>query len=167
MRQLKKRHIKFKTSWQLLLLFLEVFTIVGILTWISVLLWNVESGLDILERIVLFYSFYQILTYVILSNLNDIKADEFLALKSNASVALKACEYNDKRWKELAKSQIEKQLDNGVFNDLQVRKSYDALKKYIDQNMQKDIEFLIIWAEHCAEESQLLWKFSFLLRLAK
>lgn len=47
MRQLKKRHIKFKTGWQLLLLFLEVFTIVGILTWISVLLWNVESGLGL------------------------------------------------------------------------------------------------------------------------
>ena len=30
-----------------------------------------------------------------------------------------------------------------------------------------DIEYMIIWAEHCAEESQLLWRFSFLLRLVK
>ena len=167
MSQIKRKHIRSKTSWQIFLMFLEISVIVGGLTWVSGLLWDFESGLDVLERVGLFYGFYQILTYIILSNLNDIKADEFLALKNTASIALKACEYNDEIWKGIAKDQIDKQLDSGVFNDMLVRQNYSVLKQCIDENAVKNIEYMIIWAEHCAEESQLLWRFSFLLRLVK
>ncbi|MCI7650246.1 MAG: hypothetical protein SO436_06710 [Oscillospiraceae bacterium] len=167
MSQIKRIHIRSKTIWQIFLMFLEISVIVGGLTWVSGLLWDFESGLDVLERVGLFYGFYQILTYIILSNLNDIKADEFLALKNTASIALKACEYNDEIWKGIAKDQIEKQLDSGVFNDMLVRQNYGVLKQCIDENAVKNIEYMIIWAEHCAEESQLLWRFSFLLRLVK
>ena len=167
MSQIKRKHIRSKTIWQIFLMFLEISVIVGGLTWVSGLLWDCESGLDVLERVGLFYGFYQILTYIILSNLNDIKADEFLALKNTASIALKACEYNDEIWKGIAKDQIDKQLDSGVFNDMLVRKNYGILKQCIDKNAIKNIEYMIIWAEHCAEESQLLWRFSFLLRLVK
>ena len=167
MSQLKKKHIRSKTIWQIFLMFLEIAVIVGGLTWGSSLLWEFESGLDILERVGMFYGFYQILTYIILSNLNDIKADEFLALKNTASIALKACEYNDEAWKDIAKGQIVKQLDSGVFNDMLVRQNYGVLKQCIDENAIKNIEYMIIWAEHCAAESQLRWRFSFLLRLVK
>lgn len=167
MSQIKKKHIRSKTIWQIFLLFLEIAVIVGGLTWGSGFLWKFESGLDVLERVGLFYGFYQILTFIILSNLNDIKADEFLALKNTASIALKACEYNDEIWKGIAKDKIDKQLDSGVFNDMLVRKNYGVLKQCIDENAVKNIEYMIIWAEHCAEESQLLWRFSFLLRLIK
>lgn len=167
MSQIKKKHVRSKTIWQIFLMFLEISVIVGGLTWGSSLLWDVESGLDVLERVGLFYGFYQILTYIILSNLNDIKVDEFLALKNTASIALKACEYNDETWKDIAKDQIYKQLDNGVFNDMLVRQNYGVLKQCIDENAVKNMEYMVIWAEHCAEESQLLWKFSFLLRLVK
>ena len=167
MSQIKRIHIRSKTIWQIFLMFLEISVIVGGLTWVSGLLWDFESGLDVLERVGLFYGFYQILTYIILSNLNDIKADEFLALKNTASIALKACEYNDEIWKGIAKDQIDKQLDSGVFNDMLVRQNYSVLKQCIDENAVKNIEYMIIWAEHCAEESQLLWRFSFVLRLVK
>ena len=167
MSQIKKKHIRSKTIWQIFLMFLEIAVIVGGLTWGSGFLWKFESGLDVLERVGLFYGFYQILTFIILSNLNDIKADEFLALKNTASIALKACEYNDEIWKGIAKDKIDKQLDSGVFNDMLVRQNYGVLKQCIDENAVKNIEYMIIWAEHCAEESQLLWRFSFLLRLVK
>ena len=167
MSQIKRKHIRSKTIWQIFLMFLEISVIVGGLTWVSGLLWDFESGLDVLQPVGLFYGFYQILTYIILSNLNDIKADEFLALKNTASIALKACEYNDEIWKGIAKDQIDKQLDSGVFNDMLVRQNYGVLKQCIDENAVKNIEYMIIWAEHCAEESQLLWRFSFLLRFVK
>ena len=73
MSQIKRKHIRSKTIWQIFLMFLEISVIVGGLTWVSGLLWDFESGLDVLERVGLFYGFYQILTYIILSNLNDIK----------------------------------------------------------------------------------------------
>lgn len=93
-----------------------------------------------------------ILTYIILSNLNDIKADEFLALKNTASIALKACEYNDEVWKGIAKGQIDKQLDNGVFNDMLVRKNYGVLKQCIDTNSVQelpDIYYKPVWFPVC------------------
>ena len=167
MSQIKRKHIRSKTIWQIFLMFLEISVIVGGLTWVSGLLWDFESGLDVLERVGLFYGFYQILTYIILSNLNDIKADEFLALKNTASIALKACEYNDEIWKGIAKDQIDKQLDSGVFNDMLVRKNYSVLKQCIDENALKNIEYIIVWAGHCAEECKLQWKYSFLLRIIK
>ena len=167
MSQIKKKHIRSKTIWQIFLLFLEIAVIVGGLTWGSGFLWKFESGLDVLERVGLFYGFYQILTFIILSNLNDIKADEFLAFKNTASIALKACEYNDEAWKGIAKDQIDKQLDSGVFNDMLVRKNYSVLKQCIDENALKNIEYIIVWAEHCAEECKLQWKYSFLLRIIK
>ena len=167
MSQIKKKHIRSKTIWQIFLLFFEIAVIVGGLTWSSGVLWKFGSGLDVLERVGLFYGFYQILTFIILSNLNDIKADEFLAFKNTASIALKACEYNDEAWKGIAKDQIDKQLDSGVFNDMLVRKNYSVLKQCIDENALKNIEYIIVWAEHCAEECKLQWKYSFLLRIIK
>ena len=167
MSQIKKKHIRSKTIWQIFLLFFEIAVIVGGLTWSSGVLWKFGSGLDVSERVGLFYGFYQILTFIILSNLNDINADEFLAFKNTASIALKACEYNDEAWKGIAKDQIDKQLDSGVFNDMLVRKNYSVLKQCIDENALKNIEYIIVWAEHCAEECKLQWKYSFLLRIIK
>lgn len=63
MSQIKKKHIRSKTICQIFLMFIEIAVIVGGLTWGSGLLWEFESGLDVLERIGLFYGFYQILTY--------------------------------------------------------------------------------------------------------
>lgn len=167
MSQIKKKHIRSKTIWQIFSLFFEIAVIVGGLTWSSGVLWKFGSGLDVSERVGLFYGFYQILTFIILSNLNDINADEFLAFKNTASIALKACEYNDEAWKGIAKDQIDKQLDSGVFNDMLVRKNYSVLKQCIDENALKNIEYIIVWAEHCAEECKLQWKYSFLLRIIK
>ncbi len=167
MNKIRKIHVVTKTLWQMFLMLLEIAVIVGGLTFLSSLFWKVENGLDILERIGLFYSFYQIAAYIILSTWNDIKADEYLALKNVASIALKACEHKDNEWKNIAIKQIDKQLDSGTFNDTIVRDNYNTLKLCIDTNTIKNIEYMIIWAEHCADESKLQWKFSFLLRIFK
>ena len=51
MSQIKRKHIRSKTIWQIFLMFLEISVIVGGLTWVSGLLWDFESGLDVLERV--------------------------------------------------------------------------------------------------------------------
>ena len=58
MSQIKKKHIRSKTVWQIFIMFLEIAVIVGGLTWGSSLLWQIESGLDVLERVGLFYGLY-------------------------------------------------------------------------------------------------------------
>lgn len=49
MSQIKKKHIRSKTIWQIFMMFLEIAVIVGGLTLGSSLLWEFESGLDILK----------------------------------------------------------------------------------------------------------------------
>lgn len=167
MSKIKQRHIILKTIAQIFWIALEIFIVVGSLAFVSNKQFPTENWVELLERIGIFYGVYQIAVYIILSTVNDIKADEYLALKNTASLALKACEYNDDTWKGITKNQINEQLKNSMFNDLLVRKNYNVLEKCIDTNTIKNIEYMIIWADHCSEESKLQWKFSFLLRLIK
>ncbi len=167
MSEIKQRHVVAKTLWQIFLVFIELLIAVGITTYISNKFYPSENWIELIERIGVFYGIYQIVVYIILSTINDVKADEYLALKNNASIALKACEYNDEEWKNIIKAQIDKQLNNSILNDLLVRQNYSVLKTCIDTNTTKNIEYMIIWAEHCAEMSKLQWRFSFLLRVLK
>ena len=167
MSEIKQRHIVIKTIWQIFIVFIELLIVVGIITYISNKFYPSENWVELIERIGIFYGIYQIFVYIILSTINDVKADEYLALKNNASIALKACEYKDKEWKNIIKTQIDIQLKNSMLNDMLVRKNYSVLKTCIDTDTIKNIEYMIIWADHYAEESKLQWKFSFLLRLVK
>ena len=167
MSEIKQRHIATKSLWQIFLVFIELLVVVGITTYTSNKFYPSENWIELIERIGIFYGIYQIAVYIILSTINDVKSDEYLALKNNASIALKACEYNDEEWKNIIKAQIDSQLKNSMLNDLLVRKNYSVLKTCIDTNTTKNIEYMIIWAEHCAEMSKLQWRFSFLLRLLK
>lgn len=164
---IKQRHIVTKTLWQIFIVFIELLIVVGISTYISNKFYPTQNWIELIERIGIFYGIYQIFVYIILSTINDVKADEYLALKNNASIALKACEYNDEEWKNIIKTQIDNQLNNSMLNDLLVRKNYEGLKTCIETDTRKNIEYMIIWAEHCAEMCKLQWRFSFLLRLLK
>lgn len=163
----KRHHIIIKTLWQIFILFIEIGSIAGGLTWCSYYFVQFDSVIDFFERFSLFYGIYQLAVFIILSTINDIKSDEYLALMSAASLAAKACEYNDENKKEAIYSLIDKQLDSGVFNDCNVRNNYLLLKQLTESNSQKEIEYMIIWAGHCCDEAKLQWKFSFILRLIK
>lgn len=164
---MKQIHIHLKKCTQIFYVLLEISVIVGIATFLSCRLWRPDSGIDIVERVGLFYGFYQILTYIILSTLNDIKADEYLALRSACDIAIKACEYEDDIEKNILKNNIKNQLKDDMSNDLEIRRQYEILDKLIDNNSIAQIEYLMAHAEHCYSSSTLQWKFSFLLRRVK
>lgn len=167
MNRAKKHHVIIKTIWQVVILFAEIGIIAGGMTWGSYYFIPFESLIELLERFTLFYGIYQLLVFIILSNINDIKSDEYLALMNTTSLAAKACEYNDENMKKAIYTLIEKQLDSGTFNDCRVRDNYSKLKQLIESNNQKEIEYMTIWAGHCCEEVKLQWKYSFILRLVK
>jgi len=62
---------------------------------------------------------------------------------------------------------ITRQLDDAVLNDTDIRKKYDKMKAMIDNLDISSIKEEIIYFEHLVEESNLMWKFSFLLRHMK
>ena len=167
MNSVKRHDIIIKSIWQIFILFVEIGLIAGGLTWASFYIVKFESVIEFFERFTLFYGLYQLSVFVILSNLNDIKSDEYLALMNTASLASKACEFNDADKKKEICLLIDKQLESDMFNDCIVREKYIYLKQLIESNNRKEIEYLVIWAGHFCDETKLQWKYSFILRLIK
>ena len=169
--RIKKKHIVVKTIFQILLYLFEIISISGLCTWISFIVYPVcscELFISVLERFALFYGFYQIIVYAVLNNINDIKADEYLALNTACEHALIACKYNDEKSKEQLIRTIEsKQLSSTMFNDVSVREGYMRLITCIKDCNIPAIESLKITSNHNCEMSRLQWKLSFLLRCIK
>ena len=120
-----------------------------------------------MERFALFYGFYQLIVFLILTNLNDIQADEYLALKNAAELASLSLESQSTQLEQQVRLLIDKQLESVVFNDIVVRKQYGNIVDCLDQNNTVGIKQISIWASQCSEMATLNWRFSFLLRIFK
>lgn len=120
-----------------------------------------------MERFALFYGFYQLIVFLILTNLNDIQADEYLALKNAAELASLSLESQSTQLEQQVRLLIDKQLESVVFNDIVVRKQYGNIVDCLDQNNTVGIKQISIWASYCSEMATLNWRFSFLLRIFK
>lgn len=169
-KEVKKYHIFTKALFQIFLYGLEIVVLCGIATFVSIKLFDAENTMttmEILERFALFYGFYQLIVFLILTNLNDIQADEYLALKNTAELASLALESQSTQLAQQVRVLIDEQLGNAVFNDMTVRKSYGNIVACLDQNNLVGIKQISIWASHCSEMATLNWRFSFLLRIFK
>ena len=171
MKKITKKHIVVKTIFQILLYLFEIVFVAGLCTCISCIIYpvsNCEWFMSILERFALFYGFYQMVIFVVFNNMNDIQADEYLALNTACEYALLACEYNNAKSKEsLIKTIENKHLSFSTFNDVTVRQCYVNLITFIKENNIPAIESLKITSNHSYEMSNLQWRFSILLRLFK
>ena len=169
-KEIKKYHIFIKTVFQICLYSLEIALFCGGATFVSIMHFdtnNTITTIEIMERFALFYGFYQIIVFLILTNLNDIQADEYLALKNAAELASLSLESQSTQLEQQVRSLVDKQLESDIFNDTDVRKSYKNIAACLDQNNLVGIKYISIWASHCSELATLSWRFSFLLRIAK
>ena len=167
---IKKRYLITKTIFQIFLYLVEVIGISFFITMFTNRFSKIVNFIDFLERMTIFYTFYQILIYGILQQLNDIKKDQYLAILS----MYKYVEiYNQNKRKVIASDIlriVEKQLDSSMFNDNAIRNEYLKIKELITNNKKLDDEFIktmIIKYEHCCEAATLNWKYSILTRLIK
>lgn len=168
--KIKKYHIFTKSVFQICLYALEIAVFCGGATFVSITLFetnNTVTTIEIMERFALFYGFYQLIVFLILTNLNDIRADEYLALKNAAELASLSLESQSTQLEQQVRLLVDKQLESDVFNDTVVRKSYQNIVACLDQNNLVGIKQISIWASHCSELVTLNWRFSFLLRIFK
>ena len=169
-KKIKKHHIFAKIIFQICLYSLEIGVLCGGATFVSIMLFDTDNTIttiEIMERFVLFYSFYQLIVFLILTNLNDIQADEYLALKNAAELASLSLESQSTQLEQQVRLLVDKQLKSDVFNDTDVRKSYENIVACLAQNNLVGIKQISIWASHCSELATLNWRFSFLLRIFK
>ena len=159
-----------KTVLQICLYILEIGVFCGGATFASIMLFNTNNTIttiEIMERFAIFYGFYQLIVFLILTNLNDIWADEYLALKNTAELASLSLESQSTQLEQQVRSLVDKQLESDVFNDTVVRKSYQDIIVCLGQNNLVGIKQISIWASHCSELATLNGRFSFLLRIFK
>ena len=159
--------MKIKVLWQTALLIFEIAVVTGTATWVSLQYYQAEAGYEVVERAILFYGCYQLVVYVILSNLNGIKADEYLALKSCSQAALRAIASDSKDKKEMIFKNIDAQQRPEVMNDSKVKDIYRRLAKAVEEDDEEAAGDCLLLAEHGLEECQLQWKYSFILRAIK
>lgn len=166
-----KFDIVINTVFQIILYLFEIIFVSGLCTYLSCIICptsNSECFISVLERFALFYGFYQILIFVVFNTINDIQADEYLALHTACEHALLVCKYNEEEYKDSLIRDIEdKQLSSSTFNDIIVRKCYENLITYIKECNIPAIESLKITSNHNYEMSNLQWRFSILLRFLK
>lgn len=159
-----------KRIGQIFLYLVEVIGISFLLTYISNKIFPTSNVYDFLERITIFYVFYQIIIYGVLQQLNDIKKDEYLAL-INMYKYIKIF-INDERDYILndINELLNKQLDSSMLNDNLIRKEYLEIKNVLDNNMKFDqtlIDIKILKYEHLYEAESLNWNYSLLIRILK
>lgn len=164
---LKRSDIIIKTIWQILLYVIEVGGASAALTFLSNYLEPISSTMSLVERMMLSYSIYQILVVVILTNLNDIKKDSYLAWITILKLCLIYVNDPNEELKNTILKYINYQLDNGTFNNLEIRKGYQNLKENLDVLNETQVDTEIVIAEHNYETVTLNWRFSFILRLFK
>lgn len=169
-KMLKKHYLVTKKIFQIMLYLTEMIGISYLLTKVTSIYLPTENFIDFFERMTIFFTFYQIIIFGILQQLNNMKKDEYLAILTMYKyVEL----YNSDKREYIAKdikNLIQKQLDSSLLNDNDIRNEYLEIKKVFDNDQKFDdtlIKIKIIKYEHCYEEATLNWKFSILTRLFK
>lgn len=164
---MKKRYIFTKTIWQILIYLFEVVSISILFAYLTTLIEDVNSSYDFIERCVMCYTIYQILVIVILTNINDIEKDSYLAYINNLKKCILYIETKKKYIKDDILENIEYQLENSTFNNIKFRKAYVMIKENIDNLEIDSLNIEILNAEKMYEMNSLNWRFSFLLRVIK
>lgn len=164
---MKRLYFITKTITQIVLYLIEVVGISILLAYFSTFLEAYTTLYNFIERCISFYTIYQILVVVILTNINDIQKDLTLAYVTNLKKILLYKETKSNNIKKDILKNINYQLDHGTFNNDSVLKFYKLIKDNIDKVNEENIKMELINAEHIYELNSLNWRFSFLLRIFK
>lgn len=164
---LKRKHLFTKSLWQIFLYLFELLSVSFGITYLTDYIEPISSYMTFIERMLMAYSIYQILVVVILTNLNDIKKDSYLAWLTVLKMSLLYVDTKEEKIKECIIKMINYQLERGTFNSNEFRKAYFKLRDNLDSLNRTYVEMEIIIAEEQYEVVTLNWRFSFILRKFK
>lgn len=164
---LKKKHLFIKSLWQIFLYLFEVLGVSFIITYLTNYIEPISSYMAFIERMLMAYSIYQILVVVILTNLNDIQKDSYLAWITVLKMCLLYTDSKEEKIEEGIIKMISYQLEKGTFNSNEFRQAYIGIRDNLDSLNKTYIEMEIVIAEEQYELATLNWRFSFILRKFK
>ena len=163
---MKKSSMISKTLVQITVYLFELLSVSYAITYVThIYLEPLLSYMDLIDRMLMAYTIYQILVVVILTNINDIAKDSYLAYATTLKICLVYLETRDEKIKLALLNRIDQLMDVSKFNLPDVWNAYASLKQNLDVITKTQIEMELLMAEHCCELATLNWRYSFLLRL--
>lgn len=166
----KKIDVKTKTCWHCIIGIIEFIGIPLLIAYLTTYLapLNEQKFLwQYIERTAFCFVFYEVIVIGIRKMQIDVRRDALSALRTAHNRALLSIEEENQNIKNDLLNKIDKVLDTGVLNQLDVIASYEILKKYLSTGKSTEIKLEIIKIEHCIETDNLLWNYTLLLRLFK
>lgn len=157
----------YKSIIQIFVYLFEIIFITSILVCLTSILEPCNTIWSYVERYILCYGLYQFIIFIILSNINDVKKDSYLALLSCYKLCDLYLENNSKLLLEKINTIIEAQLEKSTLNYKKINNEYEELREIITTKNIDALKVKMIFCEHSYEESNLNWKYSILLRLIK
>ena len=127
----------------------------------------VKDIVQFLERFILGYGIYQILIFLILNMINDIKKDSYLAIRTNYEQVVLALECNDQNLINKIRDNLNYQLDNSTLNSIKIRKEYGILLSVLSDKNINEAKYKVSLFNHLFEYESLQWRYSVLLRIFK
>ena len=167
---LKKVNLITKRFLQVFLYLFEVLGISWLITFLSNKSIPCTNWFEWIERITVVYALYQMIVIGILTQLNDVKKDEYLAITTLYKCLAEYSQSNNKFLKEELINNSKEELKTDMINDNDVRKDYQDVFKSLKENKKINTNYInckIIHYEHEQEYALLNWKFSILLRIFK
>lgn len=162
---------KFKNIWQVFLYLFEVLGIAIVFTLLSKKVSTISNWYEFVERITIFYALYQMIIIGILSQINDIRKDEYLAITTFYKYLLELSN-NEKnlKLKQLLIANAKSDINDDMLNDKDVKKDYEEVINILENNKSINVntcKLKIIFYEHQQEIENLNWRYSILLRILK
>lgn len=127
----------------------------------------VLSYMQLIERMLISYTIYQILVVVILTNINDIAKDSYLMYISVLKHCLLYLKHKDKSTKNNLLQKLTEVLDPKHIITSDVRDACKKIESNLDEFNEQVINAELIKAECAFEFATLNWRYSFLLRWLK
>jgi hypothetical protein len=164
---LNKGHIVTKVIWHCFLIVAEIIGVALLFYKITDCIFPCTDIVQIIERLLMGFAIYEATIILILTNVNDTRKDSLLALKSSYELAVLFIETNDDRIKLQLYNQIDRQLDTGTLNYIDVRNNYIELKTLLEAVDINIIRAKLLFISHEYESRALAWRFSIIVQLFK
>jgi hypothetical protein len=167
---LKKYHVVTKTCWHCFWGLAEYIGIPLFLAWLSTYLSPIpkeECLWEWVERTAFCFTIYEVVIVGVRKMQIDIRKDALLALKTAYERAELYCETGSQFIYDDLGDKVNRVLDNGILNQLDIIQCYRNLLKYMDRKNTDAIRYEIIKIQHSLETDGLLWNYTLLLRLFK
>ncbi len=156
-----------KFSKQIVIYSIEIFLMSSCVAWILINYFNILQSLDCLEQLLIGYTIYQMLVYVILSTIDDVHRDSAVAYLSFLKYVELNSNYKNRIFYDKIKKIANEMTNKSVFLDKKIANEMEFIAENLESIDVLEIKKRIIDIECMIMSLDQKWRLSFLLRLFK